>query len=239
MTKLEPLAAEPQSDRLIDQAYARLRHDIISCSLEPGLEVTEAQLALRCGFGKAATRAALLRLSQEKLVTALPRRGYQVTPITLRDVCEIFQLRALLEPEAVRLAVPSMDADRLAELDAICAAGYVPGDRESEERFLRANREFHSSIIHGCGNERLADLVDSVVDQMQRLFHIGLTLSNRREDLRGQHAALLKAVQQRDSAAAAEVTNEHIETMRRMVMDSIMRSPSIMQVPLSARSALQ
>src|SRR4051812_41585513 len=140
------------------------------CAIEPGAEVSESQLALRYGLGKAAIRAALMRISQEGLAVALPRRGYQIAPVTIRDVREVFQLRALLEPHAVRLAVLKIDTARLRELDALCAAGYTPGDRVSEEAFLKANREFHTHLIAGCGNERLLRLLDDIIDQMERLL---------------------------------------------------------------------
>lgn len=139
--------AQPQCDRLIDLAYARLRREVIRCEILPGVEVSEAQLAERYGLGKAAARAALMRLVQDGLAAVHPRRGYQIAPVTIRDIWEIFQLRGLLEPMAVRLAVPHVDAARLEKLGAVCARGYEPGNRRSEELFLRANRDFHLKLI--------------------------------------------------------------------------------------------
>src|SRR3546814_9020930 len=95
MDAVSPLAAPspPAQRRLSDIAYETIKHDIIRCALAPGEEVTEARLALRLGLGKAPVRAALMRLSQEGLIRALPRRGYLVAPVTLRDVQDIFQFR--------------------------------------------------------------------------------------------------------------------------------------------------
>jgi DNA-binding GntR family transcriptional regulator len=225
-------------DRLIDVAYRRVRHGIISCEFEPGCKVTEAQLALRLGLGRAATRAALMRLAQDKLVTALPRRGYKVTPVRLRDVHEIFHLRALLEPEAVRLCVDRIDTGKLEALDKVCAKAYTPGDRRSEEAFLRANQEFHTTIIRACGNERLADLLENIIDQMERLFHVGLTLSNRRTELRQQHAELVRLLLKRDGEKAASIARGHIETMRKMVMDGVMVSEQMLDFQLATPDGL-
>lgn len=220
-------AAGPPADRRIDLAYEQLRRQVICCELAPGAEVSEAQIALRYGCGKAAARAALMRLTQEGLAEAHPRRGYEITPVTIRDIREIFELRALVEPEAVRLAVPRLDAARLRGLDARCARGYTPGDRASEATFLAANREFHMAIIRACGNGRLIRLLDDVIEQMQRLFHLGLARSMHRDELRDQHARLVQAVAGGEAEQAAAVAAEHIETMRRAVVEGVMASGDV------------
>ena len=82
-------------------AFEMLRADIVSCRIAPGSSVSEAELAARYRLGKAAIRRALVRLSERGWVQALPRRGYLVKPITLRDIGEIFALRRMIEPVAV------------------------------------------------------------------------------------------------------------------------------------------
>lgn len=220
-------SVRPQCDRLIDLTYARLRREVIRCEILPGAEVSEAQLAVRYGLGKAAARAALMRLVQDGLAIVHPRRGYQIAPVTIRDIREIFQLRSLLEPMAVRLAVPHADPARLEKLDADCARGYEPGNRRSEEQFLRANRDFHLFLIEACGNERLVRLLTDVIDQMERLFHLGLARSIHRAELRDQHSRLLAAVAARNEDEAAIVAAEHIETMRCAVIDGVMASGDV------------
>src|SRR3546814_12828763 len=95
MASVWPLAAAPRpaQRRPSDIAYGTIKHDSIRCALAPVEEVTEARRARRLGLGKAPGRAALMRLSQEGLIRALPRRGYLVAPVTLRDVQDIFQFR--------------------------------------------------------------------------------------------------------------------------------------------------
>jgi len=87
-----------------DDAYARIRRDILSCHLMPGASTTESQLMSDYGIGKNSVRIALVRLIQEGFVRSIPRQGYRITPITLKDVEEVFALRVQLEPLAARLA---------------------------------------------------------------------------------------------------------------------------------------
>lgn len=232
MTLASAGAEAAGTPRLSDLAYEKIKRDIIRCALAPGEEVTEAKLALRLGLGKAPVRAALARLSQEGFVRPLPRRGYLVPPVTLRDVQDIFQFRMLLEPAAARMAAGQVEGDRLRQLDAVCRAGYVPGDRESEAEFLRANRDFHVSIAASSGNSRLAGTLAGLLDEMERLLHLGLALRNRTEEMQHEHKALVDALIRGDGEAAAGIAAEQVEAARRMVMDAILSSPLALEVSI-------
>ncbi len=232
VSPLTAVSAPPVQQRLSDIAYERIKHDIIRCALAPGEEVTEARLGVRLGLGKAPVRAALMRLSQEGLIRALPRRGYLVAPVTLRDVQDIFQFRMLLEPEAARLAAGRVQGDRLRQLDAVCRAGYVPGDRESEADFLRANRDFHVTIAEASGNARLTTTLAGLLDEMERLLHLGLALRNRTEEMQHEHKTLVDALIRGDGEAAAGIAAEQVDASRKMVMDAILSSPLALEVSI-------
>ncbi len=231
---LAPVAELTATPRLSDLAYERIKRDIICCNLAPGEEVTEAKLALRLQLGKAPVRAALARLSQEGLVRALARRGYLVAPVTLRDVQDIFPLRRLLEPEAARMAAGRVEGERLRQFDAVCRAGYVPGDRDSEAEFLSANRDFHVTIAAASGNARLAGTLAGLLDEMERLLHLGLALRNRTEEMQHEHKSLVDALIRGDGAAAAEFAREQVDAAQAMVMDAILSSPLALEVNMKA-----
>ena len=81
-------AAAPSTADLLrsEQAYEQMKSDIVACVLRPGETLTEKQIGDRYLIRKATIRAALTRLMQEGLVRSEPRRGYVITPLTLRDV---------------------------------------------------------------------------------------------------------------------------------------------------------
>ncbi|HSO05962.1 MAG TPA: GntR family transcriptional regulator [Pelomicrobium sp.] len=223
-TSLRPLA---------DQAYERIKHDILMCAIAPGGEVSEAQLAARYGFGKAPVRAALARLSHEHLVKSSPRRGYTVSPVTLRDIEDVFELRLLLEPATARLAAGRVDARRLKALDEVCRAGYTPDDPESRLRFLNANREFHVAVALATANQRLANASAQLLDEMTRMLLLGLGLRNRSLEMQHEHRSLIKALANGDGAAAERICREQIEAAREMVLRAVVSSPALMRAPIS------
>ncbi len=222
---------------LNDQAYERIRHDIIVCVLPPGAAISESQLGVQYRLGKAPIRSALQRLAHEGLVRAQPRRGYIVSPVTLQDIEDIFELRLLLEPQAARLAAGKVDASRLKLLDDVCRAGYQPGDVASTRRFLEANSSFHVAIAQATGNQRLAHAIESLLDEMTRLLHMGLTSRNRSSEMQHEHGALVKALRRGDGATAEQICREQIEASREMVLGAALRSRALMTMAIPTATA--
>src|ERR1700722_16150037 len=105
---------------LNDRAYELLRLEILTFRLRPGERTSERLLAARYGLGMAAVRAALPRLVQEGFVEKSSERGTMISPLTLRGVRDLYQMRYLLEPEAARLAAErGMDVTHLERLDQL------------------------------------------------------------------------------------------------------------------------
>lgn len=206
-TKVEPSPkVSRQSDgNLTDLAYTAIRDDIISCALRPGEEISEGLLGARYGFSKAPMRAALMRLRQERLVVSRGRMGNMVAPITLRDVQEVFQLRLLVEVESTRLAAGKVDPPRLKKLDKAVHVGYTPGDKSSEQAYLRANRAFHRYVAGASGNQRLAAMVVELLEQHERIVHLGLALQNREHAFHHHHDELVTALIEGDGVRAVAV----------------------------------
>lgn len=221
----------PQS--LAEEAYQRLRSQIIYCALPPATRVTEAELVKQLGLGKTPVREALGRLAQEGLVRVIPRQGYAITPITLRDVHDLFDLRLIAEPAAVQRAVGNIDMADLRRLDALCRAGYTLGDHDSATAFLRANTEFHVSIARASGNARLAQLLAQLLDESERLFHLGLMLRNRSDEMAHEHYDLVEALMVGDAEAARCIAVDQITTSQRMVVDALLTSAALMEASVT------
>ena len=137
-------------------AYDVLRAAVVRVELAPGQAVSEVQLAERFGISKAAVRAALGRLRVDGLVVAEPRRGHTVAPLTLRDVIEIYDLRAILEPAAAAAAAGRMPAGQLAQLRRRTAPDTDFDDGDAAEHLMQVNRAVHVAVADAGGNRRLA-----------------------------------------------------------------------------------
>jgi DNA-binding GntR family transcriptional regulator len=158
-----------------EQAYRQLRLMIVNCEFAPGSSVSEPELTLLLGKRKAAVRAALLRLSHDGLVAAVPRYGYRVSALELKDALELTQLRLLTEPPACRLATGRLAPAVIEQARKRYAAGYDNSNPKSVTRYLTQNREFKLAIARASGNQRLSVWVAEVSEKIDRYLRVSAT----------------------------------------------------------------
>jgi DNA-binding GntR family transcriptional regulator/predicted metal-dependent enzyme (double-stranded beta helix superfamily) len=205
--------ARPQQNRV---AFDRIKRDIVSCALAPGRQVTEGELASRYSLGKAPIRAALAGLCQEGLLRAIPRRGYLIAPVTMRDVLDTIQIRLLLEPTAARLAAGRTADHDLRRLEQLCRVRA----ENSTELAVEAHRELHLIIAAASGNQRLADTLSKLYDDVERLIHVGISRIDP-EEMSG-YRPLVAAIAAGDGEAAARLMVEQIELGRKRIIEALL-----------------
>ena len=209
------------AQNLNETAYARIKDDIISCALQPGEEVSEGVLVARYRMSKAPIRSAMTRLRQEGLIQSRGRQGNVVSPVTLRDIQEIFQLRLVLDVTAVRLAAGKVDAKRLRALNEAAHASYPPGDAAGQAAYLQANRAFHRYVAECTGNQRLVALVVALMEQHERIVHLGLALQRREHEFHHFHDDLVTALIEGDGERAAKLTEAALRGGQQKVMEAL------------------
>jgi DNA-binding GntR family transcriptional regulator len=230
--------AVPHSTLRGNQAYDLLRREIVSCRILPGTRFTEAELMDKFELGKASCRIALQRLIQGGFVLSMPRHGYRVTPITVRDVDEVFALRLALEPIAARGAAGRVNRAQLIRLEKACRVR-IPADVGNQiDFFLEANRSFHMAIADAAGNQRLSRTLSGLLDEMTRLVALGFGVQRVRPNIENDHNLLIEHLVAGDADAAETVARRHVETFRNMVMEKVIKSlrESAVVVPVSQRS---
>ncbi len=228
--KATPLPGRASASSQGEVAYTALRRRIIQCELEPGERITEAQLAAETGVGKTPVREALTRLVQEGLVRSMPGHGYEVTPITLGDVQDLFNFRIIVEPAAAQLAAGHVSATDLRRLDELCAARFSTLEKVSESQYLQANYLFHTTIADASGNRRLAEAVRRALEESERLFHLSNVLKNRSQEVAHEHKDLVDALIAGDGETARKLTLAHITASQRLVLDALLTSPSLLAI---------
>jgi DNA-binding GntR family transcriptional regulator len=157
-------------------------------------------------------REAFGRLAAEGLLTIRPNRGAMVSVLTREDLQEIFEIRAVLEGLAVRLAVPTLHARALAKLDHLLQEMNVAPEERNGEEWMAQHREFHEYLCGFSHRPRLIQEIaclHTVLEPYVRLWfiHAEGPLSMRRE-----HEVVLEAVRSGDAEHAEAVMKEHVLT---------------------------
>lgn len=213
----------PDSPRLSDAAFATLKAEIIACRLAPGSSFSEAAVSLRFGLAKAATRAALTRLAEVRLVLPVARHGYTVAPITVQSIRELFEVRLIAEPKAAALAAGRVDTAALRRLNQAPQDARTANERL---RFVAANRAFHRAIAVATGNARLFAILETLADEGERLVHLGLFGQGSGDQDRAAaddgHEALVAALEASDPIAAERAAAAHVEHARDIALARVL-----------------
>lgn len=205
-TAASPSEARPQT--VADRIAAILREAIGAGTLPAGAALRQDDLAARFGFSRMPIRDALRLLEAEGIVTIHPTRGAFVARMDGREIAEIYAVRALLEGEALRLALP-----HLTERDLTAAAAVL--DRLDAEpdvgRWGALNRDFHLALYRPCGNARLLELINAQHRAADRYVRLLLANPDYRSRSQGEHRELLAACRRQAAPAALDWLARHLK----------------------------
>lgn len=206
--KLDPLAGRSSRS---EQVCAALREALLSGAFAPGEQLREGQIAVELGVSKTPVREALSTLRAKGLVQSSPTRGLVVTPIDYDMIRWLYEVRGLLEPEAVRRSVPEADDELVQRARRLLADAGRHGERRDFTALSRLNRDFHQLLYERCDNLELQRVLNEMRDQLQFVAATGWRASPSWELERSEHVAILDAVADRDVELATQLTRDHIE----------------------------
>ena len=206
--------------------YQRLRQEILSCRLRPGVQVRERQIADRYGVSKSPVRDALIKLQEQNLVEVMPRKGYRVARISLADARELYEMRMIYERESISRLVEFADDETLAGLDAFRKA---PLDGPLDD-WIAYNRRFHSYLAQNCGNSRLARSAVEVIEQFDRLSFMSVSSGKELglEKRTAEHGVIIDAIQSSEKRRAITLLRDHLEISRRRLLDALESAPIVL-----------
>ncbi|MDF1748421.1 MAG: FCD domain-containing protein [Alphaproteobacteria bacterium] len=206
---------------LAEQAYQKVRWDIISGALPPNQPLRLEQLKQRYGVGFSPIREALNRLQSDRLVVNVALKGFTVAPISAADMWDAIESRCLIECDALRRSIEKGDDAWEAQVVAAYHALMLKAKsvsrlpRPLSEAELRALEDrhyaFHRALIIGCQSQWLLDFADKLYVETERYRFPNLRdaapLPDR--DIGNEHQTLMTTVLARDADKATELLRAH------------------------------
>ena len=219
--RIEPITEEIKPLR--DHIAGSIRALIIEGKLSAGERLREPDLAGQLGVSRTPLGEALLLLESEGFVQVLPRRGAVVSPLSVRDASEIYQVKGALESLAARLACGRITPQVLARLEVINdSIERVAGDHS---RLLELNAEFHHLLTDAAGNEKLSQHIRILRRQALRYNYIYLSTLSHLQDSVREHRAILAALRAGDADLVEKCVREHGESACRALCVFIQEPP--------------
>jgi len=184
-----------------------IRDSITDGSLDEGEPIRQDDVAKLFNVSKIPVREALKRLESEGLVEFQRNRGAIVTSISEPEIVQIFEVRAILETNAIKLAIPSMTKATFERAMSYCNAFAKETD---VGRWAALNWQFHSCLYEDAQRPYLISTIRSVNDRLERYLRVQLTLSNGHQTADREHRLILKACKDRDADRASKLLEDHI-----------------------------
>jgi DNA-binding GntR family transcriptional regulator len=200
---------------LEDKAYVAIKDAILSLKLKPGTPLVETQLAEELGISKTPVRAALQELEREGFVTRILFKGTYVTEVTVKDLVEIFQLRAVLEGLAASLATPLFSDQELDHIDQNLTAAEAALGAQNLALCSERGKALHDAIIDKVDNQRLVLIIRNLDDHVQRFRVVSDQISGRLNKSVKEHRRVLGALRRRNPGAADQAMRDHLHSVMR------------------------
>lgn len=189
-----------------DEIASLLRQRIMMGELRPGMLLRQDEIASQFGASRTPLREALQRLAQDGLVR-MDRRGATVVAISLDDLVELYDMRAVLEAMVARDVAPRITDAQLDELASILEAL----DKSDGERWIELNRKFHNRTYEFSGKPQWIEMIRSL--GLRADVYVSLVgVPARRESAALEHQEILSALRARDADRAGYAVAAHLRT---------------------------
>jgi DNA-binding GntR family transcriptional regulator len=198
-----------------------LKHLIYTGALKPGERLNEAALALRMGTSRGPIREAIRMLTGLGIVKAVVNRGVFVRQISVREMLEIYELRALVFGFAAERATEHVNEEHKQQFERLLAQMDAACDAEDSDLYYDLNLQFHALILRLSNNQRAHETYDDYVKELHlfRRRYFNSPGNMRRSNI--EHRTIYEAIIKGAKARAKSAAERHVLSGRERLLASI------------------
>lgn len=210
--------------RAVDDVHHAIREAILDRRFPAGMRLNVEELASQLGVSLTPIRSAIQLLAAEGLVDVHSRSGTFVATLTRKDLEETFDIRCALECLAAEKAAARLTDEHMEQARKLLTVLGTPVKNDNQRKaHEQANTEFHDIIIQSAGNQRLADMYDSLQ------AHIAMCRLHRQDEgwqvrlprEQQEHEEIVHAMERRDAAALSKALRSHILRAKEVLLASL------------------
>lgn len=209
--------------KLKDQVYEKILDEITEGKYQQNDIITERELIEKYGVSKSPVREALIELCKERVLESRPRLGYQIRPISLKEISDIVELRIILETAALKKTFEHLKTEHIELLKKNLDGAARIHSEKNITKHWKCNINFHLLLCSFCGNTKIYSEVEralqfSIRGAIQYFSHSW----NRRHSTEAQrHYKLIESMEERDLDKSIEILVEDIEDFKYELMAEI------------------
>lgn len=198
-----------------------IENDILSGKFQPGERLDERSLADRFGVSRTPIREAFNRLVSQELAEHRSRQGIFVAPISLSSILERFEMLAVLESAAARLAARRLGPEYAEELLTVARQTTDAAKRQDAAAYTEANTRFHELISAGSGNRPLEEAIRHLRQRISPYRTHIHRIAGQRELSGHEHERLAQLIIDHQEEAAADLMFLHLDIHRSEFSDFV------------------
>jgi len=212
---------EVQNRSLVEIIFRQLEGMILSGRIQPGERINESKLSSLLGVSRAPIREALRLLASSGILEIRANRGMFVRELQIKEVEELYDIRAALEVLAGERAAELIDGEDLPVLEKWMQEMAACVEANDTDAYYRANIAFHAAIVEISGNAHLLSIYEGVCKQMSLFRRISLSLPGQLRLSLQRHKKIVEAVRSKDSAKAANVMRNHTLEAKKVLLSAL------------------
>lgn len=206
--EIGPLDSAPSYVPLREAVFLELKRAILEGALKPGQQISENKIASKLSVSRTPVREAIRILERDNLVSLMPGRKVIVSVPSRRDIEEVYEIRAIVETEALRRITPE-NTGLIREMERFIEEAEKLRKDGSLREMAQANNRFHLAIISALENERLHRFIHSLNDSISRFRLYSLTPEWALESEQ-EHKQIISSLKNGDTETAVSLLRHNL-----------------------------
>lgn len=217
-----------ESASISAQVYRQLRAAIIRGEINPGVALSESEIARQYSTSRQPVREAFIKLADERLVSIQPQRGTFVVKISVADVLDARFVREAIEIAVTREAATSAPLAAIKGLRELIEQQKATGPGHNTE-FLALDEEFHRTIALSVGRAHAWRVIEGIKAQMDRIRYISIDDATPMSRLIEQHTRIVDGIEAGDPTVAAAAMRTHLREITVSLPNIASRFPEMFE----------
>lgn len=206
-------------ENLKEKVYQGIYNSVVNGKYQQNDILTESKLIEEFGVSKSPVREALIELCKDGILKNIPRMGYQVIPVTLKEIIDVLELRADIEVSGLRKAFPLLTEENLNQLIELTQKQARDLDRIISHNWSK-NYEFHMALYSFNGNHYAYTVLDQLIRQSSRyISQYFLSAWGRERESQGRyHWEIVEALRNSSLDKACRILEKDIMVVKEEIL---------------------
>lgn len=196
------------------RVYRSIRDDILEGKYVSGDELKEKNIGDELGVSRTPVREALRQLELEGLVSIVPNKGAVVVGVSVRDIQDIYEIRALLEGLCAKWAASNISDEQITEMEENMLLSEFHESKGNYEQLVALDNRFHEIMYEASGSKELKRVLKDYHEYVLRVRKNSLGSATRAKNSTAEHRKIAEAIKAHDSALAEKCAKTHIKSTK-------------------------